>query len=272
MNRRALLAFAAVGLLRPVAAAPETDTASGYGADQFLLLPLRMHLLRSRTVPELDCRLKEADAERILGKVNRIWGQAGISFFAEAILAEDAASQDLFGGLGANRTEGHLQLVRPRSTRTNQVVHTYFVHQMRPNGICFQQSPELIFVKDAAELDRVAGGADEYLPRVTAHEIGHALGLEHRQDTFNLMASGTTGYRLNEAEVATARKGAEALSYHLSAAAALVRADREAAAGGSARAAALYTAVAGLPAGDLASAARERLRKLSGTSAVHVRG
>ncbi len=44
------------------------------------------------------------------------------------------------------------------------------------------------------------------LPRVTSHEIGHALSLNHRQDRTNLMASGTTGFSLNEAEIKAARE------------------------------------------------------------------
>jgi predicted Zn-dependent protease len=47
------------------------------------------------------------------------------------------------------------------------------------------------------------------LPRVTSHEIGHALGLKHRQDKTNLMQSGTTGFSLNDAEIAAARAIAE---------------------------------------------------------------
>lgn len=49
---------------------------------------------------------------------------------------------------------------------------------------------------------------DEPLPRVTSHEIGHAFTLPHRQDTINLMASGTTGWSVNDAEVARIRKWA----------------------------------------------------------------
>ena len=76
---------------------------------------------------------------------------------------------------------------------------------MSVNGICFSDA---IFVKDTASLREVAGGIDEPIPRVSSHELGHAFSLPHRQDTTNLMASGTTGTWLNEAEIAQAREAA----------------------------------------------------------------
>jgi hypothetical protein len=194
----------------------------------------------------------------VLGKINGIWKQAGIQFWAESILSEEAAAQELYASLGENRTEGHLRLVRPKGSLSTEAFHLYYLRRMRPNGICLNASPQLLFVKDTAELDPVPGGIDEPLPRVSAHEIGHALGLPHRQAVFNLMASGTTGTSLNEEEVALSRRHAERLTWCLKPGAALELADKKAATE-KAEARAIYDALSALPGGEVAKTARERL-------------
>lgn len=233
-----------------------------FSSEDFRLLPLRIHLLRSKA-PDLDSKLRESDARRVLGKINAIWKPAGLQFWAESIRSEEAHNQDLYTSLGQNRTESHLRLVRPRTSLSDRMFHLYYVRKMRPNGICLNASPQLLFVKDTAELDPVPGGIDEPLPRVSAHEIGHALGLPHRQDLLNLMASGTTGILLNEQEIRTARATAERFEWRLTPQAALKVADQRAREK-SPEAQALYTALSQLPIGEVAKAARERLSTGSG--------
>jgi hypothetical protein len=86
------------------------------------------------------------------------------------------------------------------------MIHVYYVHRLPTNGVYL--GADAIFVKDTASLREAKGGVDEPIPRVTSHELGHALGLAHRQDTINLMASGTTGWSLNDAEIGAARSWA----------------------------------------------------------------
>lgn len=100
------------------------------------------------------------------------------------------------------------------------------------NGISFGGRDLEVFVRDKVGLGRVddkrppeapsvrtlkgavpgasikVSASEAAQARTTAHEICHQLSLPHRQDSTNLMASGTTGWTLNEAEIKAVRNTA----------------------------------------------------------------
>jgi len=176
----------------------------------YLVAPVRVHLLAAKQCDTIQTTLLETDITRILGKVNGVWAQAGLHFFLESVVREEASHQESYKL--AARGEDHSQLLelRPPESKATNMFHIYFLKEMGVNGIFF---PDGMFVKDSASLRPVADGLDEPLPRVTSHELGHAFGLSHRQDNTNLMASGTTGAWLNEEEIKQAREAARKLSW-----------------------------------------------------------
>jgi hypothetical protein len=197
---------------RPGRAAPETAEApaSPPPYDDFLVLPLRVHLLSSDTLADVHCRLEDSDIERIVKKVNGIWHQAGIHWGLESIRREAAAEQTKFRlarELDPGDELGLYRLLVPESSRSRDGLNVYYIHRFAVNGVWL--GGDVAVVQDTARLREVEGGIDEPIPRVTAHELGHALGLAHRQNRTNLLASGTTGTSLNAQEITTARRNAQ---------------------------------------------------------------
>lgn len=242
------------------------------GFQDFLLVPLRIHLLSSVDAPELHTTLTAPDIARILRKANGVWAPAGIQFFMESLVCEAAlpgprSGSEAEAAVPAKKALPDLRTMLPHlppTTRGKEVFNVYFIRSFGVNGVYFQ-APETIMVKDTASLRPVEGGIDEPIPRVTSHELGHAFSLPHRQDNFNLMASGTTGTALNGTEIRQARESAAQRPWILSAKSWQEKAAALARDGKSAEAEAIYGKLAVLPL-DQAPEVREA-RKLASPSA-----
>jgi hypothetical protein len=177
----------------------------GFAFEDYLLAPVRVHLLKATNAPHIETTLTEKDIRRILGKINRVWSQAGLSFYLESLITEEAAHQDFNGQLGQPGDLDGLLALRPNESKVPRLFHIYYIKQLSVNGVYLG---EAIFVKDTAALKPVPGGIDEPIPRVTSHELGHALSLPHVQGPTKLMFRGSTGTNLLEPEIKQAREAA----------------------------------------------------------------
>lgn len=61
--------------------------------EDYLLAPVRVHLLSAKESPAIQTTLAPDDIPRILKKVNGVWAQAGLHFYLESRVREEAEPQ-----------------------------------------------------------------------------------------------------------------------------------------------------------------------------------
>ena len=154
---------------------PSREPSQPVAAERVLIVPLRAHIL---TAPDLDlanCKLTDADVTRVVGKLNTIWGKAGIHFGLESIVREPAAQRDRFR-LMAELNGGELaatdfQLLLPRQSRLFDGLHAVFFHELPFNGAYI--GDDCAIVREGRSSSQSPGAAMSPCLRV----LGFALGL-----------------------------------------------------------------------------------------------
>jgi hypothetical protein len=131
--------------------------------------------------------LRASAFTEVLKEINHIWrSQAGICFDMQVVMNDDMQSS------------GFDIWFVPRIDNSDSL-----------NGDF--GGGHSITVRDTPILNAASRPAQYAAARTAAHELGHALGLSHRQDSDdNLMRSKTYGWQLNREEIAAARKAAAA--------------------------------------------------------------
>ncbi len=190
-----------------ILALPLTGIRSQDVSATHITLPVSVHLVRSAAHPRLQSSLQPPEVQGIFSEVNDIWAPAGIRFEIASIAELEALAPPPKKWFEKDRN--WVKAAIPTSSFAPGAIDVCFVGEMGPNGFFYG---EPVVVCENPEFTKVKGGAANPVARVTAHELGHVLGLQHRQDHVNLMASGRNGVSMNGDEIKEARKKAQSIS------------------------------------------------------------
>ncbi len=166
-----------------------------------LRIPVVFHFDQSRVWDSED------QMRAIVSEIQRIYDQANIVLepsYTDDGQAGPAIDVTFVPSIGGGGTNGISFGGRASDIQVRDDVQLGQVDDQRPAKI---KVP--FYVKDAKDVEKIAVKRnDAEQARTIAHEVGHQLGLPHRQDRTNLMASGTTGWTLNDTEIAALRRSA----------------------------------------------------------------
>ncbi len=166
-----------------------------------------MHLMQSSANPRLQTTLTEKDVRALFDEVNVIWAQAGVRFELEGVGSLQAL--EIAAKRWYIKDRDWVKAAIPTAQFSATAIDVCFVKEMGPNGFFYG---EPVVVCENPEFNKVTGGTANIVARVIAHELGHVLFLQHRQERTNLMASAKNGVELNGQEIRDARKRALEIS------------------------------------------------------------
>jgi len=99
----------------------------GFAFHDWLVAPVRVHLLSASNGPAIHTTLTNADIDRILKKINGVWSQAGISFWLESLVREESLNQGYTARMGLPDDLRGLLSLRPLASRGTNLFHIYYV-------------------------------------------------------------------------------------------------------------------------------------------------
>ena len=262
---RTLIAIAGAAVLASTAQGADVTKVPAF--DQFVVIPLRVHILTSKDLDLASPKITDAEAAKLVPAINAFWSKAGISFGLDSVVREPASQVERFqatlevnnGELGDMNAFAYLM---PIASRNFDGLHVYIFGDLPFNG-AYLPGADASVVKERPELNEVKGGTKEWAARVAARGLGQALGLPARPDEVGLLSAGTNGVGLNQAEIGRARQVARTIPGSLEVAAAAKVAGEAASKGDVPRARNLWTWLAEIPGpGPGAAEAKMKLQAL----------
>jgi hypothetical protein len=155
-----------------------------------LVLPVRVHMLTSSAVPELNSTLSESGIRQVFAEANRVWRQAGIRWEVESVLREAAEGEQAFpaaretGQSGRGRFRSILLEVCPEDQWLAGAWNVCVIREfpVPAGGVFFPERRQVLW----SELNP----RGQMHPTILAHELGHSLCLPHDSESPNNLMRG----------------------------------------------------------------------------------